>query len=162
MSTLDRTPPHPVGRYSPDPERSYTLPASYYTDAALFEREKREIFHRSWNFGCHLNQVREPGSYATVDVAGQNILIMRSLAGELGAFYNVCSHRAHELLTGCGKATMITNVGDPSCCGADNALPYGTAWRIEPFICTSETKGLTCARDDGHGFFISKAKTKVY
>lgn len=66
------------------------------------------------------------------------------------------------VLSASGKAKMITNVGDPSCCGGDNSLPYGTTWYLDPYTCTSSTKGLTCTRDDGHGFFISKAKTKVY
>ena len=35
-------------------------------------------------------------------------MVMRGQDGELRAFYNVCSHRAHELLKGCGKAKLIT------------------------------------------------------
>lgn len=66
------------------------------------------------------------------------------------------------ILSSSGKAVMYTNVGDQGCCGGDNTLPYGTSWRIEPFTCKSASTGLTCTRDDGHGFFISKAKTKVY
>ena len=66
------------------------------------------------------------------------------------------------VLGAAGKAKMITNVGDAGCCGSENPLPYGSTWHLEPFTCSSATKGLTCTRDDGHGFFISKAKTKVY
>ncbi len=108
MNLHDRTAPKPAGRFSLDPERSYTIPASYYIDPAIYEREKRSIFYRSWNFACHVTQVAEPGSYATMKVADQNIVVMRSDKGQLGAFHNVCSHRAHELLQGCGKAKLIT------------------------------------------------------
>jgi choline monooxygenase len=41
-------------------------------------------------------------------VADQNIVVMRGQDGVLRAFYNVCSHRAHELLKGCGKANIVT------------------------------------------------------
>ena len=104
----------------------------------------------SGNIGC----IYTPAGGSTVYVPADG-------GPELSCDRVAPSYRRFVLSAG-GKATMITNVGDPSCCGADNALPYGTAWRIEPFICTSETKGLTCARDDGHGFFISKAKVTTY
>jgi len=61
-----------------------------------------------------------------------------------------------------GPANLIDNVGDAGCCTSENPLPYGTKWRIEPFTCESETTGLSCQRDDGHGFFVSKAKVSVY
>ena len=78
MNMLERNLPNLVGRFSRNAEKSYGLPASYYIDPAVYEREKREIFYRSWNFGCHASQVREPGNYATVKVADQNVVIMRS------------------------------------------------------------------------------------
>jgi hypothetical protein len=61
-----------------------------------------------------------------------------------------------------GEAVIIKDVGDAGCCSSDNPLPYGTTWRLEPFTCASDTKGLRCERDDGHGFFISRAKTEAY
>eukprot|EP01036_Dinobryon_divergens_P006873 gene6873-9134_t len=97
-----------IGKFDANPEKSYTVPARYYTDPAIYEREKEAIFFKSWNYACHVSQVAEPGSYVTCKVADQNIAVMRGQDGVLRAFYNVCSHRAHELLTGCGKATMVT------------------------------------------------------
>jgi hypothetical protein len=61
-----------------------------------------------------------------------------------------------------GPAKVISNVGDQGCCGGPNTLPYGEFWRIPPFTCWSATGGLTCERDDGHGFFISKATVSAY
>jgi choline monooxygenase len=97
-----------VGKFSSNPERSYTLPADYYIDPAIYDREKEEIFFKSWNYAGHLSQLVEPGSYITTMVADQNIAIIRGHDGQLRAFYNVCSHRAHELLKGCGKANIVT------------------------------------------------------
>ena len=37
-----------------------------------------------------------------VSIAGQPIVIVRDRKGELRAFYNVCKHRGHQLLTGEG------------------------------------------------------------
>jgi hypothetical protein len=61
-----------------------------------------------------------------------------------------------------GKAILIKDPGDQPCCGGDHYLAYGTELRVAPFTCDSTTAGLTCTRDDGHGFFISKAKIKLY
>lgn len=60
-----------------------------------------------------------------------------------------------------GKAARFTNVGDASCCAAENVLVYGNIWSKGPFTCRSERAGLTCTRGR-HGFFISRAKTRVY
>ncbi len=61
-----------------------------------------------------------------------------------------------------GGAEQFTNVGDASCCSADNVLDYGNTWKKGAFTCISERTGLTCTRGDGHGFFISRKKTSVY
>jgi phenylpropionate dioxygenase-like ring-hydroxylating dioxygenase large terminal subunit len=98
----------PASRFHRDPERSYTLPASDYFDPEVYAREKEAIFYRSWNFVGHGEQLRAPGSYVTCAIADQNIVVMRGKDGTLRGFYNVCSHRAHELLKGCGTAKVIT------------------------------------------------------
>ncbi|MGH6930140.1 MAG: aromatic ring-hydroxylating oxygenase subunit alpha, partial [Dongiaceae bacterium] len=98
----------PLNRFHRDPERSYTLSAPYYTDPGIFEREKEAIFYRSWNFVGHVEQLREVGSYVTCRIADQNIFVMRGKDQTLRAFYNVCSHRAHELLRDRGQVKVIT------------------------------------------------------
>ena len=65
-------------------------------------------------------------------------------------------------LAASGPARVISNVGDPSCCGGSNTLGYGLTWWAAPFSCVSATNGLSCRRADGHGFFISKAKVSAY
>lgn len=55
-----------------------------------------------------------------------------------------------------GAVQVIRNVGDPSCCGVEPKLSYGTVWRQAPFTCESDQNGLICRRDDGAGFQISR------
>ena len=88
--------------------RSYSINARSYLDARYLEIEKQQIFHRSWQFLCHEEKLREPGSYVAADVQGQSIFAARDTQGELRAFYNVCKHRGHELLRGEGKTRAIT------------------------------------------------------
>jgi hypothetical protein len=61
-----------------------------------------------------------------------------------------------------GKAKKLSNVGDPGCCSAGPKLSYGNFWKVGLYKCVSSVKGLTCTRGTAHGFFISKAKTKIY
>jgi len=97
-----------LGRFDADPAKSYTIPANYYTDPAIYARETQAIFFKAWNYAAHVSQLAAAGDYVTVRIADQNIVVLRGQDGVLRAFYNVCSHRAHELLQGCGHTGIIT------------------------------------------------------
>ena len=90
-----------------DPARSLSLRAEAYTEPEWAEVDLRAIFARTWQWICHVEQLREPGSYVAATVAGMPIAVVRGRDGELRAFYNVCKHRAHELLTGSGRTGAI-------------------------------------------------------
>jgi len=90
-----------------NPDVAYTMPAAWYTDAQIFRMETERIFARSWIAVLASSDVREPSTYATAMVAGNEIFVARDKDGTLRAFYNVCPHRGHELLKGCGKARSI-------------------------------------------------------
>ncbi|TGQ24058.1 hypothetical protein EN827_33365, partial [Mesorhizobium sp. M1D.F.Ca.ET.184.01.1.1] len=60
-----------------------------------------------------------------------------------------------------GTATLINNPGEQGCCSDVTKLRYGNRWSKGPFSCQSSTKGLSCSDDNGHGFFVSKAKVTV-
>jgi hypothetical protein len=57
-----------------------------------------------------------------------------------------------------GTATMANDVGDPSCCSAGPVLDYGQSWAAGPFSCLSTRTGLSCERNDGHSFFLSRKR----
>ena len=108
MAAIDLAQRRLLNKYQPDPERSYNLPARYYTDPEIFEREKEAIFFKTWQFVGHVEDLPEPGCYITTKIFDQNVVIIRGKDGHLRAFYNVCSHRAHELLEGSGKEAKIS------------------------------------------------------
>ena len=91
-------------------QESYTLPSYVYTDPEIFELEKEKIFYRSWQFVAHRSSFEKPGDYVTVQICDQNLFVMMGKDNELRAFYNVCQHRAHELLpagSGNVKSTIV-------------------------------------------------------
>lgn len=90
-----------------DAENAWTLPKSTYTDAAVFEYEKEKIFAHSWICVAHRSELAEPNDYVTREVIGENIVVLRDRDGVLRAFYNVCPHRGHQLLSGSGRAKNV-------------------------------------------------------
>ena len=93
--------------WTPDPGASMSLHADAYTQPEWFDADQQSIIAKSWQWICHSEKLRQPGSYVTDVVAGNPIMVVRDSVGELRAFYNVCKHRAHHLLEGEGTARNI-------------------------------------------------------
>ncbi|AXY58488.1 ring-hydroxylating oxygenase subunit alpha [Acinetobacter chinensis] len=90
-----------------DPDNAWTVPKVFYTSKTVFEREKDEIFAKSWIAVGHCSEVATPNQYFTRKVIGENIIVIRGKDSVLRAFYNVCPHRGHELMTGAGKSKNV-------------------------------------------------------
>ncbi len=93
--------------YHADPGQSLSLHAAAYTEPAWFEVEQRAVFARTWQWICHVEKVHAPGSYVAETIAGMPIVVVHDGMGVLRAFYNVCMHRAHQLLVGSGRRRSI-------------------------------------------------------
>lgn len=94
--------------FNKNPAQSHSLNSDAYVEQNWFQTDMQHILAKTWQWVCHTEKVREPGSYVTLDVASMPIAIVRDSEGHLRAFYNVCKHRAHQLLSGSGSATRIT------------------------------------------------------
>ncbi len=84
------------------------LPAEMYTSAEIYRREQAQIFGKFWCYVGHASQLDGPGSYFTVEVAEQPLVILQDRQGQLRAFFNVCTHRAGPLAIGSGKCNRLT------------------------------------------------------
>ncbi len=84
-----------------------TLDPAYYTDPQMFERERQGLLARTWQYAGHRSQLENPGDYFTFSIAGENLFCILGRDGIIRAFYNVCQHRAHELLQGEGNSKLI-------------------------------------------------------
>jgi choline monooxygenase len=78
--------------------RASTLPASWYRDPDVFERERRVVLAREWQVVARSEQVADPGSYVATELAGWPLVVVRDDSGSLRAFHNVCRHRAGPLV----------------------------------------------------------------
>jgi choline monooxygenase len=83
-------------------ERARTIPSSWYFDPEIYAAECRNVFGRCWQMAGRLDQLAQPGSFLTAEIAGEPILVLRDAEGVLRAFFNVCRHRAARVLTEAG------------------------------------------------------------
>jgi phenylpropionate dioxygenase-like ring-hydroxylating dioxygenase large terminal subunit len=90
-----------------DISHAWTIPARYYCDPVIAEREKENIFARTWQVIGHRDQIPNPGDYFTTELVGEPLLIVRGAGGELRGFYNVCRHRAGPPAEGCGSRRLF-------------------------------------------------------
>jgi Rieske 2Fe-2S family protein len=70
-----------------------TLPQSYYTDPAWFQREMESIHFDMWLCAGRTSQIPNAGDYFLRQFANASVIITRDEEGAVRAFHNVCRHR---------------------------------------------------------------------
>ena len=93
--------------YNKNPSLSQSLHKEAYINPSWHNTDLKLIISRTWQWVCHTEKLRDPGSYITIDIANQPIMIIRNDKRLLKAFYNVCQHRAHKLIDGEGLTNRI-------------------------------------------------------
>ena len=79
-------------------ERGLTLPADWYTDESVLEREQELIFGHAWQYVGPLDDLARPGDFLTARLGRVPVIVVRDRDEELRAFVNVCRHRGSELV----------------------------------------------------------------
>jgi glycine betaine catabolism A len=74
-----------------------SLAREHYLSRSVFDRERERIFFREWFCAGRAEELREAGDFLSVDVAGENVLVVRTKEGRPAAFYNICRHRGCRL-----------------------------------------------------------------
>jgi Rieske 2Fe-2S family protein len=88
-----------------------TLTSADYCSPAVFEAERRQIFHAGWMYVCHVDGI-PAGTKRVFDLAGESVILTRELDGALHAFANTCRHRGAEL---CERTTSCATKGSIRC-----------------------------------------------
>ena len=86
-------------RLETDVARAHTLPSSMYIDPAILEQEKERIFSRTWQLVAHSSELARVGDFKPATILDEPILLTHSQDGRLRCFYNVCRHRAAQVVT---------------------------------------------------------------
>ena len=90
-----------------DMQPTMSLDARYYTDPQIFEIERSGLLAETWQFAGHAAQLSAPGDYFTFEIAGEPLFSIMGRDGEIRTYYNVCQHRAHQLVSGSGSTKVI-------------------------------------------------------
>ncbi len=89
-------------------ERARTIPNTWYTSAEIAACEREAVFARSWQVVGRREQVAAAGAFITSDIAGEPIAVVRGEDSVLRAFFNVCRHKAFNVLSEpCGQVTKL-------------------------------------------------------
>lgn len=78
-------------------EQASTMPSSWYLNPEIYELERTRIFHNSWQCVGRFDQLKDPGSYITLNLAGEPIVVLRDSDNQLRCLANVCRHKAAKL-----------------------------------------------------------------
>ena len=97
MTKASNDQPHPMT----------ALEAHYYTDSAIFVQERSGLLARTWQFAGHVSEIASPGDYFTFEIAGEPLFCIHGRDGDIRTFYNVCMHRAHQLVRGEGNCRVV-------------------------------------------------------
>jgi phenylpropionate dioxygenase-like ring-hydroxylating dioxygenase large terminal subunit len=76
------------------------LPAGWYSTGSRSEHEFDAVFAASWQFVCHASDLPASGTAARFDCGGRSAIVLRTRAGGLQGFRNVCRHRGARLVEG--------------------------------------------------------------
>ncbi|MEM7746389.1 MAG: aromatic ring-hydroxylating dioxygenase subunit alpha [Paracoccaceae bacterium] len=79
-------------------ETARGLPNAFYTDPAVFELEKTQVWARNWVAMAFTTDVQENGYAKPLTFLGQPLMLVRDAEGTLRVFQNICRHRGMILV----------------------------------------------------------------
>lgn len=84
-------------------EDAHCLPPACYASEALVSAEADCIFRTGWVSVGRADRLKAAGDFATMDIAGTPIILVRDGESRLRAFANTCRHRGARLIEGDGN-----------------------------------------------------------
>ena len=102
MKTIG-TPLHKFPEPELDQER---IPKERYTSREFAQLEWERMWTKTWLYAGPLSDLEHVGDYFTFEIGRESIVVCRSAVDRIDAFYNVCQHRASQVVLGrgCGHA----------------------------------------------------------
>ena len=75
-----------------------TIGVEAYTSEAYARAEGEKLWSKVWLQAGRIEEIPEVGNFITYDILDESILIVRTAADSIKAFYNVCVHRGRKLV----------------------------------------------------------------
>ena len=80
--------------------KGFGIPGEFFSNQDIFDIEMEYIFHNEWVFAGHGVQLQEKGTWFTMNVGKNPILIIKGDNNEIKAYHNICRHRGLKLCEG--------------------------------------------------------------
>jgi p-cumate 2,3-dioxygenase alpha subunit len=71
----------------------FSILAKIYADPNIYQRERAQIFDKSWLYAAHDSEIPSSGNFVTRHIGGRELLIVRGKDGRIRAFLNACRHK---------------------------------------------------------------------
>lgn len=99
----------PLQKFPEPPLGTELIPSERYTTREWAEREWDGMWTRTWLLAGLLSDLARVGDYFTFEIGRESIVVARSAPDRIDAFYNVCQHRASQVVLGrgCGHARQF-------------------------------------------------------
>ncbi|MGO9512694.1 MAG: aromatic ring-hydroxylating oxygenase subunit alpha [Steroidobacteraceae bacterium] len=94
----------PLAVNRPTTVRPDFVPKDAYISPEFARLEAQRIWPKVWQVACRLEEIPAIGDFVTYDILDESIIVVRTSATEIKAFFNVCQHRGRRLTAGCGHA----------------------------------------------------------
>jgi phenylpropionate dioxygenase-like ring-hydroxylating dioxygenase large terminal subunit len=76
-----------------------------YYDPDFFELERKNLWSRTWQMACRLEEIPEPGDFTVYEILDQSVIVVNTGADGIKAMHNACRHRGVQLADGPGNCT---------------------------------------------------------
>ena len=133
----------------------HSLDGRYYTDPKVFEIEQNGLLAETWQFAGHAATIPNAGDYFTFQIAGEDLFCIRGRDGDIQCFYNVCQHRAHQLVKGDGNAKVLVCPYHAWSYGLDGKLMAGPNIKSVRGFEKSEICLTSVKIENMHGFIFA-------
>jgi phenylpropionate dioxygenase-like ring-hydroxylating dioxygenase large terminal subunit len=101
---------------------SSDVPVDRYTSRQFHELEKERLWSRVWQMACREEDLPEVGDTVVYDICHWSILLVRSQADRIQAYYNACLHRGRQLREENGNARELRCPFHGFCWNLDGSL----------------------------------------
>ena len=83
------------------------IPVEAYVSRDYAQAEKDRLWAKVWQVACRVEEIPKVGDYVTYDILDESIIVARTAADKIAAYYNVCLHRGRRLTEGCGHTAQF-------------------------------------------------------
>lgn len=83
------------------------MPSSFYSDPALLELERRELFGNEWVCIGRVDEIPTPGDHLTFQLCDEPLVAVHGEDGVVRVLSNVCRHRGALVVDGRGSSTHL-------------------------------------------------------